>query len=68
MALLLAPSAAKAAAGQDEGKVAKVRVGGERGFVVFHAPGARLFSLAMVREGGEWKAGGAVGSVLAPAG
>jgi hypothetical protein len=66
MAILVAPSATKGAAQQDRGKVTKVRVEGERGFVVFHAPGARLYQLTLAREGGAWKAGSAVGSVLAP--
>jgi hypothetical protein len=65
---LLSPEAAEIAKGQDEGKIAKVRVKGDTAFVVFHAPGARLFQLTLAREGGRWKATSLSAAVLAPAG
>lgn len=63
---LLAPTAAAIAREQANGHVTKVRVAGDRGFVIFHAPGARLYQLTMVREGGRWKAATVAGSVLVP--
>jgi hypothetical protein len=65
---LLSPQADQIARGQEEGKVTKIRVKGDSAFVVFHAPGARLYQLTMAREGGDWKAASAVGSVLTPSG
>jgi hypothetical protein len=66
LAALLSPSAAGIARVQAEGQVSGVRVGGERGFVLFHAPGARLYQQTMVREGGRWKAATVSASVLVP--
>jgi hypothetical protein len=43
-----------------------VGVRGDRAFVVFHAPGAKLFQLTMVREGGRWKTTTIAASVLVP--
>ncbi len=43
-----------------------MRVQGDRGFVVYHAPGAKLYQLTMVREGGAWKAATIAGSILVP--
>ena len=63
---LLSPQADQIARDQDEGKIVKVRVEGDRGFVVFHAPGARLYELTMAREGEEWRATSLSASVLAP--
>jgi hypothetical protein len=63
---LLAPTAATIARQQDEGQITKVRVKGERAFVVFHAPGAKLYQLTMVREGGRWKVATVAASVLVP--
>jgi hypothetical protein len=63
----LAPEAPIAARQQANGRVQAVRVNGDRAFIVFHAPGAKLFQLAMMREGGAWKAAAALGSVLVPA-
>jgi hypothetical protein len=63
---LLSPQAGQIARGQEEGKITKVRVKGDTAFVVFHAPGARLFQLTFAREGGEWKATSLSASVLAP--
>jgi hypothetical protein len=63
---LLSPRAPASARAQAQGEVRQVRAGGGRAFVVFHAPGAKLFVFTLVREGGEWK-GSAVGpSVLVP--
>lgn len=63
---LLAPAAAGAARQQAEGRVTRIRVGGDRAFIVFHAPGARLYQLTLVREGGRWKASTASPSILVP--
>jgi hypothetical protein len=63
---LLSPQADQIARGQEEGKITKVRVKGDSAFVIFHAPGARLFELTLAREGGEWKATSLSASVLAP--
>jgi hypothetical protein len=63
---LLSPDAPALSREQDEGEVKKVRVEGERGFVIYHAPGARLYQLTMSREGGDWKADFVSGSVLVP--
>lgn len=63
---LLAPAAAAIARQQASGKVTKVRVEGGRAFVVFRAPGAKLYQLTMVREGGTWKAATVAASVLVP--
>jgi hypothetical protein len=63
---LLAPTASQIAREQANGKIAKVRVEGDRAFVVFKAPGAKLYQLTMVREDGEWKAATAAASVLVP--
>jgi hypothetical protein len=64
---LLSPQAAQIAKGQAEGRVAKVRVKGDTAFVVFHAPGARLYQATLAKEGSEWKATSLSASVLAPA-
>jgi hypothetical protein len=63
---LLAPTAASIAARQAKGTVFKVRVGGERGFIVFHAAGAKLYEMPMVRERGRWELGLVAASVLVP--
>jgi hypothetical protein len=63
---LLSPTAAAIARQQAAGRIAKVRVEGERAFVVFHAPGAKLYMLTMTREGGEWKVALVAASVLVP--
>jgi hypothetical protein len=64
---LLSPSAPTAARQQANGKVTRVRVKGDEAFIIFHAPGARLYQMTMVRESGRWKASTAIASVLAPA-
>jgi hypothetical protein len=63
---LLSPQAAAIARDQAAGEVTGVRVEGERGFVVFKAPGARLYDMPMAGEAGEWKVASAVAGVLAP--
>lgn len=63
---LLSPSAATTARQQAEGKITKVRVEGDRAFVVFHAPGAKLYLFPMAREGNSWKTTTAAASVLVP--
>jgi hypothetical protein len=63
---LLAPTAPQVAREQANGKITKVRVEGDRAFVVFHAPGAKLYQLTMVEEDGEWKATTVAASVLVP--
>lgn len=63
---LLSPRAPANARSQAAGDVTGVRVEGERGFVVFKAPGARLYYMSMAEEDGEWKVASAVAGVLAP--
>jgi hypothetical protein len=62
----LTASAGATARQQVAGAVRKVRVQGERAFIVFHAPGARLYQMTMTREGGRWKVATVSASVLAP--
>jgi hypothetical protein len=63
---LLAPAAAAIARRQARGRVIKARVKGAQAFVVFHAPGAKLYQLTMVREDGKWEAATVTASVLVP--
>jgi hypothetical protein len=49
-----------------EGDLRRVRISGGKAFVIFHAPGARLFLIGLVREGGRWRVGSLTPSVLAP--
>jgi hypothetical protein len=63
---LLSPTASAVARSQARGTVTKVRMQGDRGFVVYHAPGAKLYQMPMSREGGAWKLGLVTGSVLVP--
>jgi hypothetical protein len=63
---LLSPQADRIARGQDEGRITKVRVKGDTAFVVFHAPGARLYQLNLTEEGDEWKVAALSAAVLAP--
>jgi hypothetical protein len=62
----LSPTAAAMARGQVNGRVTKVRVRGGRAFVLFHAPGAKLYMTGLVDEGGEWKTTTVIPSVLVP--
>ena len=63
---LLSPSAAPIARRQAEGRVTKLRVHGNRGFVVFHAPGARLYDMPIAREGSDWRVALVAPAVLSP--
>jgi hypothetical protein len=63
---LLAPSAAILAQREAEGDVERVRVQGGRAFVVFKAPGAKLYQLTMVRERNGWRAATVIPSMLVP--
>lgn len=66
LAHLLRPTAAAVARAQASGRIAKVRVRGNLAFVVFHAPGANLYQLSLVRGGDGWKASVATPSILVP--
>ncbi len=63
---LLSPTAPAVAREQANGKITKVRVEGDQAFVVFHAPGAKLYQLTMVKEGGEWKTATVAAGILVP--
>jgi hypothetical protein len=63
---LLSPEAAKLARSQERGRIEKVRLEGSTAFVVFHAPGARLYQLNLAREDDEWRVSALSASVLAP--
>jgi hypothetical protein len=64
---LLSSSAPATASQQAGGKITKVRVQGDRAFVLFGAPGAKLYVFTLGREGGEWKATTIAASILVPA-
>jgi hypothetical protein len=63
---LLAPTAGAISREQANGKITRVRVGGDQAFVVFKAPGAKLYQLGLVDEDGEWKATTVAAAVLVP--
>jgi hypothetical protein len=63
---LLSPTAAPIARQQANGEVTKVRVEDDRAFVVFKAPGAKLYQMPMVKQDSRWKVGIATASVLVP--
>ncbi len=63
---LLSPSAPAVARQQAGGQITKVRVKGDRAFVVFRAPGAKLYMFALSREHGAWKVTTVASSVLVP--
>lgn len=63
---LLSGSAADVAREAAGGRVSSVRVKGDRAFVLYHAPGAQLYVLTMIREGSAWKAAMVAGSILIP--
>jgi len=63
---VLSAEAPEVAKGQLQGTVTKIRVEGPRGFVVFKAPGAKLYDMPMVEEGGRWKVAAAAAGVLVP--
>lgn len=62
----LAPTAAAIARQQASGTITKVRVKGDRAFVVFQAPGAKLYQQTLLRQNGRWKATMVAASVLVP--
>jgi len=66
LAVLLSDAAPALANAQLRGRITKVRVEGDRAFVVFRAPGAELYQFTTVREAGRWKAASAGASVLVP--
>jgi hypothetical protein len=63
---LLSPSTAAVARQQLQGEVVRVRVEGKQAFVIFHAPGARLWALPLSNQGGGWKVATLAPTVLAP--
>jgi len=63
---VLAPSAPATAREQARGQITRVRVDGERGFVIFRAPGAKLYEMPMVRQPDGWKVGLVAAAVLVP--
>ena len=63
---LLAPTAAAISREQANGEIIRVRIEGDRAFVIFHAPGAKLYEMPMVRESGGWKTGLVAAAVLVP--
>jgi hypothetical protein len=66
VSVLLTPQAYATSREQARGTVRKVRVKDDQAFVVFHAPGARLYQLPLTYEKAEWRVGLLVASVLAP--
>jgi hypothetical protein len=63
---VLGSAAAASARSQSMGDISKVRVMGDQAFVIFRAPGARLWVFSLVREGGSWRVSNLTSSVLAP--
>lgn len=63
---LLSPRAKQIATAQAQGEIRKIRIKGSTAFLIFHAPGARLYELSMVEEEGKWKAATLSASLLAP--
>lgn len=63
---LLSTTAPTVAREQAEGDVTRIRVEGEQGFVVFHAPGAELYQQTMIAEGGKWRVQTVAASILVP--
>ncbi len=63
---VLAPAAISDAAKQAEGEITAVRVEGEEAFVLYRAPGAKLYAFSMVREDGEWRVTTITGTVMVP--
>jgi len=66
MSALLTPQASSIARQEVRGAIKRVRVEGGRAFIVFHAPGARLYQLPLFVERDQWKVGLLTASVLAP--
>lgn len=63
---LFAPTAAAIARQQADGDVTRVRIEGDQGFVIFHAPGAKLYIFTLEREGAQWKGTAITASILVP--
>jgi precorrin isomerase len=63
---VLSPEAPAFTRAQANGDVVKIRVSGSQAFVIYRAPGAELYQLTMVREGGRWRAATVIGSILVP--
>jgi hypothetical protein len=63
---ILSPTAAPLSRAQARGEVTKVRVEGENGFLVFRAPGAKLYQLTLLSEGREWRVASLGAAVLVP--
>jgi len=63
---LLSPSAPDFAGQQARAHIIKVRVEGNDAFVIYRAPGAKLYQMGMARERGEWKPTTVIGSILVP--
>ncbi len=64
---LLSPSAPGVAREQAHGQITRVRVKGSRAFIVFHAPGAKLYMFTLIRESRAWRLTTVASSVLVPA-
>jgi hypothetical protein len=63
---LFSPQVYAAMRGQARAMVETARLEGDRAFVTFHAPGARLYELPLVDENGKWRVGLLTASILAP--
>lgn len=63
---LLSSTAPAIARQQAEGEIKKVRIKGDQAFVIFHAPGAKLYVFTMVREQDGWKVTTLIASILVP--
>jgi hypothetical protein len=63
---VLAPTAAPISRQQAGGEVRNVRAQGERAFVVFHAPGARLYQMLLVEDHARWKVATVAAAILLP--
>lgn len=63
---ILSSTAPAVSRAQAEGEITKVRVEGARAFVVFHAPGAKLYQMTMARENDRWKTAVVAAAVLVP--
>jgi hypothetical protein len=62
----LSQSAPAIARRQANGEITKVRVEGEQAFVIFRAPGAKLYVFTLQEEGGDWRASALSASILVP--
>jgi hypothetical protein len=66
LAALVTPAAAGISRKQSEADLTAIRVEGNRGFVLFPAPGASLWQMTMEREDGDWKTTTVAASILVP--